>query len=488
MSTTSTSTTPTPVTDRPLLAVRGLRKSFGPSQVLKGVDLEVRAGEVHALLGPNGAGKSTLIKILAGIHPADGGSVEVRRVDGTPGRLGVIHQDLGLVDALTVRENLALGRKGVRRAGVLIDHGRERARARRELAAVSLDVDPDTTLSELSLGEKSLVAVARMLAEDADVIVLDETTAALTQGESAWLLTRMQEIAGRGAAVVLVSHRLHEVVEHCAATTLLRDGEVAHSGPTPDIDALHGLFVGGAGWARDTVPAPSQGPVRLALRGVEADGVGPLDLEVRAGEVLGLVGPLSSRLYRVGHVLAGHLAVDAGERRVTPREGGRRERTAFLPEDRKLQGILPLLEVGTNMTISSLPSVSRASWLSRGGERGAIERAMKLLDVQPPDSSLRIDALSGGNQQKALLGRAMLCDPDVYVLCEPTRGVDVGTRHAIYRFIADRRAAGAAVVVITIDPDDAFAVCDSIALVRDGRVAPPRSCSQITTVDLLGEM
>ncbi|MEV4420143.1 sugar ABC transporter ATP-binding protein [Patulibacter sp. NPDC049589] len=472
----------------PLLSIAGLRKSFGSTPVLRGIDFTARAGQVHGLLGTNGAGKSTMIKVLAGHHDADAGTIDVRdhrQVDSV-GRIGVVHQDLALVDALTVRDNFHLSRRGgLTRAG-LVDVRRERGAVTNALRAVNLDLDPETPLSELTLGTKSLLAVARLLANDADVLLLDEVTAALTRRESSWLLTEMRRLADEGRAVIVVSHRLHEIVEFCDEVTLLRDGSVAYAGPTPDLRGLHAMFEsGGARPAREAGAEPRTGPVALRLDTVSRGEVGPIDLTVRRGEVVSVVGALSSGLYELGHLAAAATKPASGRRALSGREPGTPARCGFVPEDRKALGILPRLDVAANLTISAERRVFPRLWAGPASERRSVDVVMDDLSVHPRDPTMKIEDLSGGNQQKVLMGRTQLLDPDLLVLCEPTRGVDVGTRHAIYEYIESARASGAAILVVTIDVDDALAVADRVVVIESGSITSTHHRDEVDPVALL---
>jgi ribose transport system ATP-binding protein len=472
----------------PLVDVSCVSKSFGSNRVLKDVDLAARPGEIHALLGPNGAGKSTLIKILSGYYREDTGTISVRswRDATRPGRVGVAHQDFGLIDILSVRENFHLARNGgITRLGVIALR-RERRGALEALRAVHVDVDPETQLTELGLGLKSLLVVARLLADDADVLLLDEVTAALTRSESDRVLTEMRRIADSGRAVVMVSHRLHEVVEHCDSVTVLRDGAVAYSGATPEMGRLHELLESGGehDYAHRPHKGSSERPVLLDLSNVASDAIGPIDLQVRGGEVVAVIGSLSSGLYDIGHLAAGRMPVRSGRRTVASRHG-MKPRCAIVPEDRRAQGILPFLEVAANLTVSAQNRAGRHGFLKTGIERSLVRHSMQMLSVQPPDPSMKIESLSGGNQQKVLMGRSGLVDPDLLVLCEPTRGVDIRTRRAIYEYVDSVRGSGAAVLVVTIDVDDALAVGDRIAVVENGRISDVLNRAQADTVNLL---
>jgi ribose transport system ATP-binding protein len=455
-----------------LLEVQQLQKAFGATQALRGVSMSVRAGEIHGLVGPNGAGKSTLIKILTGIHVADAGKVTVSRTVGSgKGRIGVVHQDLGLIDMLTIRENLRLSRGSAPTRFGFVRWREERRAAARELHAVELDLDTDTAVGDLGIGEKALVAVARVLAHDADILILDEVTAALTRKESTYVLEAMRSVANSGRGVIVVSHRLNEIVENCDAVTVIRDGQVAHAGTTPTLRELHDLL---SGQRKDPAPErrakmrPRASRPVLSLHQAVGAGVGPIDLELYAGEVVAMIGSLASGLYAVGHLVAGVSPLESGERKL--QAGSSSGSISLVAEDRHRQGLLLGLPVDVNMSISAWRKFTRASWIRRDLEQSAVAHEMAELDVRPKDPKLKIETLSGGNQQKVLLGRASMNGSEILVLCEPTRGVDVATRRAIYDFASRVRQNGGAVLVITIDFDDALAMADRILILQDGAI------------------
>jgi ribose transport system ATP-binding protein len=458
----------------PLVTMRNITKRFGGSQVVSNADLILQPGRLHALLGPNGAGKSTLIKMLSGVYRVDGGSIQSRGRDGaTAARIAFVHQNLALVDDLTVRENLYLERAGSAIFAGVINKKAEHRAAMSSLAAVKTDVDPETPLGDLSLGQKTLVAVARLLNSDVDVIVLDETSAALTRRESDWLYAEARRFADGGGAVLAVTHRLGEVVKHCDHATVMTDGRVTFEGPMPGLDALHSMMARGLTSEPPVRQNASGREVVVRLSSAGTDAIHPGDLEVRSGEVLALVGPLSSRLYEIGHLIAGRSAATSGQVEVVGT-------AAFVPEHCQNQALLPGLSVRENMTIGYLKRFSKLGRVARRAEDLEVSQQITALDIQPPAPEASVSELSGGNQQKVMMARAALGNPHCYILCEPTRGVDVKTRHAIYRFIQKVSAEGAAVVIITIDVDDAYAVAHRIGLVRTGGV--------IDSIHLRGEM
>ncbi|MER6711700.1 sugar ABC transporter ATP-binding protein [Streptomyces sp. NPDC000877] len=463
-----------PFGPEPLVRVRGLGKRFGGTVALAGVDLDVHAGSVLALLGPNGAGKSTLIKILAGVHQADAGQITVAGHplgSHTASRsMSFIHQDLGLVDWMTVAENIALTTGYARRAG-LISWRRTRERCVGALRIVAGHLDPDAPVSALAPADRSLVAIARALAARARLIVLDEPTARLPAADSARLFSVLHDLRDRGHAVLYVSHRLDEVYQVADTFAVLRDGRlVSHrplAGHSPARLVQDIVGAEEAPAARRPARAPAHAPAVLTLDGVRTARTAPVSLELAAGEVLGLVG-----LSDAGHTDLGRALAGAG-----PLLGGRavlhgrpyRPRTVaeavargvgFVPGDRLREGCLAELTVRENLMANPRAGGGPAPrWIGPRRERA---RAAALIDrfaVRPRDSETPIATLSGGNQQKVMIGRWLRADLRLLILEEPTAGVDVGAKAAIHRLLQQALEAGLAVLLLSTDFEEVAGVC-----------------------------
>jgi ribose transport system ATP-binding protein len=468
--------------------VEGLGKAFGRNQVLRGIDLTFEPGQVTGLMGANGAGKSTLIKILDGIYPADHGRIvlgetPVRSLGGRSD-VGFIHQDLGLVDSLSITENLRLGAGGgITRVGI-IDHGAERRAARDAMAKVGVSHPVDTPLSELSPGEKTLVAVARVLERGATTLFVDEATSTLPPTEAATVIASLRAAARAGATVVIVTHKLSEILDVADRVVVLIDGRVARDAPTTglDRDSLTRLLVDRDVARREPRPAaPVAHETRVTVRDAYAGKAGPVNLTLRGGEIVGLTGRPGSGLHDIAFLVAGRLRPLAG---VVDLHGNHR-RTAFVPPHRESQGGFAELDVTTNMTISSLRRfLGPARLLRLGAERSTVRDYVGRLSIRPPDESTEYGTLSGGNKQKVIFGRALLREPRVVVLCEPTRGVDVSTRADIYALVREVAATGVAVLITTSDAEDLFSVCDRIGTVADGRPRTPRPIADLDPADL----
>ncbi|MCK9248316.1 MAG: sugar ABC transporter ATP-binding protein [Solirubrobacteraceae bacterium] len=468
--------------------IRGLTKSFGSHAVLHGIDLRIGEGEFVGLMGPNGAGKSTLIKILAGVHGNYGGELRFggERVPSLAGRddVGFIHQDLGLVDDMSIVDNLRLGEAPLRRLGPLLHHGREARAAADALALVGLERSVDTPVGALSPGEKTLVAVARLLARGARVLVVDEATSTLSPADAQQLIDSLKRTTAEGATVIMVSHKLSEILRVCDRIVVVLDGRLVEDRPAEglDHDGLVELLVA---HEVDGHPGGEREPARpgeelVRLEGAVAGRAGPVDLVVHAGEVVGLTGLAGSGLHDVAFLAHGSAVPDRG-RVVRPPSAT----TALVPPYRERQGGFDEHSIARNLTISALPRW-RAPWrlLRTGVERRDARDVVGRLDVRPGDPERAYGDLSGGNKQKVVFGRALLRDPRLYVLCEPTRGVDVQTRREIYRLIDELRSGGAGVLVVTSDFEDLVAVADRMSVVVDGRVGPFLVADDMSAKDL----
>ena len=461
------------------IQVTGLTKSFGSNQVLRSLDLTIPPGDFVGLMGPNGAGKSTLIKILDGVYRRSGGKITYGGESvtdlGSRQEVGFVHQDLGLIDDLSVSDNLRLGAPPMRRLGPLLNRGREREAAERALAEVGLDCSPDALVGILSPAEKTLVAIARTLDQGARVLFVDEATSTLPPPDAARLIAALRQTASRGASVIMVSHKLSEILDATSRIVLLLDGKIVADSPSAELDrpALVSMLVRHerekateeAGVAARRVP-DAEGTELLRLEGVWGGLIRGVDLSVCSGHVLGLTGLPGSGLHDLAHLVHGTKRPTRGE--VVRAKG---VVSGLVPPHRESEG--GFLEQSTldNLTISSLPRWrSPARLLAGTALRRDGAEMIDRLAISPSDPLAAFGTLSGGNKQKTVFGRVLMRRPAVYVLCEPTRGVDVGTRMEIYQLIEQLAEDGAGVLIVSSDSEDLFAVCDRIAVVNDGRL------------------
>ncbi len=487
-----------------LLSVRGVVKSFPGVRALRGVSFDVAAGEIHALVGENGAGKSTLIKVLGGAVVPDAGEVllDGRRLGtGDPlaaARAGirVIWQELSLVPGLTVAENLWLGRE---RGGWWLSRREMTERAQRALDDLGAGISAAATTGTLSVAQQQLVEIARAMLDDergaaARVLVLDEPTSSLPGADAARLLARVKALAARGVGIIYISHRLEEVFEIADRITVLRDGEVTGTTAARDIDrrGLVRLMVGRD--LADEFPARrrSAGDVVLEAAGLSAPPrFAHADIVVRRGEIVGLTGLVGAGRTSVGLALSGALRA-AGRIRLGGRDVAFRSPrealdagVALIPEDRKAEGIFPLLGVRENTTISSLARFVRLGLIDSAGERTAAEGAIRDFAVRCAGLGQPAGTLSGGNQQKLLLARALLEERRVVILDEPTRGVDVGAKSEIYGLIARLTERGLGVLMISSELPELLGMADRIVVMREGRTVGEVARADATEVRIM---
>lgn len=468
------------------VSLTGLTRSFSGVQALKGVDLELVGGEVHALCGENGAGKSTLIQILGGAIRPDGGSISI---DGREVRfsgpaaaidagIAVIHQELSLVEAFSVAENLALG--GEPRVGPWINRRAIVRQARERLELLGFPLDPTAPVGSLTIGQRQQVEIAKALVRDVRVLVLDEPTAALSGAETERLFAVLRSLQARGVAILYVSHHLEEVFEISDRITVFRDGRRIGSWPRTEItlDRVVAEMVGEAVDVRER-PArrPSAEPLLVVSAAVGATLRG-VDLSVSPGEVVGLTGlsgagheELASALFGAARLTSG--AISWKGRPYRPRhpvEASARG-VAMVPADRRRLGLVPTQGITENVTIASYPALSRWGWLSSRRRRALAEKWCKAFDVAASSLSKPVLTLSGGNQQKVLLARWAARDPELLILNEPTRGIDVKTREAIHRWVDEQADAGRCVLLVSSDTQELTRLADRCIVLRDGRVA-----------------
>ncbi len=467
----------------PLLEVRGLTKRFGGTLALDAVDLDLAAGVVTALLGENGAGKSTLIKILAGVHEPDAGEIRLRGRLVSSGResslpISFVHQDLGLVNGMTVAENVALVTRYPRRLGLITWRGVLR-QAAAALEAVGGGIDPEVKVGELPAAERSVVAIARALAVAADILVLDEPTAALPEHDVARLLTRLRRLRERGLAILHVTHRLDEVFRVADRVTVLRDGRRVLSAPVAETTpaALVRSIIGRALDEVFQAPPRARGEAVLAVGDLVTDGAGPASLTLHAGEVLALVGLRGAGHHALGRAIFGAAPVHAGQmelegrpyRPVLPADAVARG-LAFVSSRRGEESLLPNLTVRENLLPNPAARPELPGLLGTPKEAMRARAAVAAYAVRPADPERAAATLSGGNQQKVVLARWLEGPARVLILEEPTFGVDVAAKAEVYRLLAAATAAGRSVLLISSDFEEVAGVAHRALILSRGRV------------------
>nr|WP_223182668.1 MULTISPECIES: sugar ABC transporter ATP-binding protein [unclassified Streptomyces] len=469
-----------------MLRIEGIRKTFPGVVALDSVDFDLRRGEVHVLLGENGAGKSTLIKMLSGAYRPDAGRITVGgqevRIQGAQDseRLGIatIYQEFNLVPDLTVAENIFLGRQP-RRFG-LIDRKRMEADAAALLTRVGVDVDPRTPVRELGIARLQMVEIAKALSLDARVLIMDEPTAVLTTEEVDKLFRIVRRLREEGVGIVFITHHLEEIAALGDRVTVLRDGRSVDQVPasTPE-DELVRLMVGRSIDQQYPRERGETGAPLLKVAGLTRTGTfHDVGFEVRAGEVVGLAGLVGAGRTEVVRAVFGADPYDSGTVEVQGRplrpgdvNAAMDAGIGLVPEDRKGQGLVLDATVQENLGLVTLGRASRAGFVDRAGQREAADRISRQLKVRMAGLHQRVGTLSGGNQQKVVIGKWLLADTKVLILDEPTRGIDVGAKVEIYQLINELTASGHAVLMISSDLPEVLGMSDRVLVMSQGRIA-----------------
>lgn len=495
----------------PVLSLRNVSKTFAGTQALKDLDLDIKAGEVHALVGQNGSGKSTLIKVLANFHTPDPGSkalfngheFALGRRDADDGHhLRFVHQDLGLVLEMSATENLALNSEFVTAPGGRVRWREQARRTRTMLRRLGVDLDVSRPLSEATPVERTIVAIAAALTgweSGRGLLVLDEPTAVLPHTEVDRLLEIVREVQRLGASVIYVSHRLDEIFAIADRVTVLRDGNLTATRDTAELNtqSLAELMVGDRVNASFRLGRPAVTDVQpvLEVEGLAAGHLERLDLAVAPGEILGVAGFAGSGAEEVPYLLAGvrpslnpagRMRRDGGEWQ--PASRLRREQLPLVPADRQGEAVVADFTVAENLSLRVVDRVAVGTTVSPKQERSLVDEWIRKLEVKVAGRDASIMSLSGGNQQKVIIGRCLASEPRVLVLAEPTAGVDVGTRQAIYELIGQLADEGLAVVVTSTDTTDLLALCSRVVVLVEGTVAHQLVGDEINEKALLTAM
>lgn len=497
--------TPAPESTAALLSLRGIRKRFGGVVALEGVDFDLRSGEIHALLGENGAGKSTLINILGGIHRPDEGKI---RVEGEAVQIGsvtdadrlgirLIHQELALAPNLSIADNLFLGREPVRFG--LLDRRRlvtDAERLRDELGLPELG-DVSACVGELNVARRQLVEIARALAVRVRILVLDEPTASLSESETEALFGKLRRLRGQGVGIIYISHRLEEISRLADRITVLRDGRSIGTQRAADLN-LQQLITWMVGRElREHYPRlpHTPGEVALSVRRLRAPGVNEVSFDLRGGEVLGLAGLVGAGRTELARVLGGLVPATGGEiaigghpvRLHSPADA-RVAGITLVPEDRKRDGLVMTQTVGFNLALPWTHLWARGCLPDYQRRDAIVARAVKDFGIKASSADAKIGTLSGGNQQKVVVGKWMEQPPKILILDEPTRGVDVGAREEIFALIGRLVAQGMAVLLISSDLPEVMNLSHRLALYRDGRIVRQGVSAGFTPGQVMAEL
>lgn len=471
-----------------VIAVRGITKSFSGVQALKGIDLEIQPGEIHCLAGENGSGKSTLIKIISGVYTPDAGTISLNGVDyaklspieSIMGGVQVIYQDFSVFPNLSVMENLALNTELASKRK-LVNWRRVRRIAEEAVAQIDFKVDLEAKVGTLSVADRQLVAISRALMHDAKLIIMDEPTTALTKKEVDALFRIILDLKARGIAILFVSHKLEEVFEISERFTIIRNGELAASLPTEELDRKKfSYFMTGREFEEShfTVSG-SAGEPALEVDGLSlTGGFEDISFQLRPGEIVGITGLLGSGRTELALSLFGALRPEAGEIRLKGKPvsfGGVRDAIdagiGYVPEDRLTEGLFLERSIGDNIVIAEIDKVAVSRGIyDDGRKRTEAQRWIDELRIAAHDQDNPANTLSGGNQQRIVLAKWLATNPDILILNGPTVGVDIGSKHDIHQVLQDLAARGMAVIVISDDIPEVIGNCNRILVMKAGRI------------------
>ncbi len=489
-----------------LLQVNNVTKSFPGCKALDNVGLTVRKGSVHALMGENGAGKSTLIKVLTGVYQADEGEIFINGEKvffSTPKEaldkgISTIYQELDLIPELSVAENIFLGREIMK--GKLIDWKKTHEKAREIMESIHIDIDTKSTLSSHSTAIQQMVSIARAVSVQAKLVVMDEPTSSLDEKEVAILFQVIKDLKSRGVSIIFITHKLDEVFQICDEMTIMKDGVVVANADVEKISKLEmvSLMVGrDSSGIVDNKKDYSRVNVReesvLAVKNLKhGSKVVDQSLDLKKGEILGLAGLLGSGRTELVRLVFGVDKPESGEIYVkqekvhfkSPR-AAMKKNMAFCFEDRKVEGIIPNMSVKNNITLAILPRISKLGVVSNKKQDEIVGKYIDALKIKVSDPSQPIKSLSGGNQQKVLLARALASNPELLILDEPTRGIDVGAKKEILDITESLAEEGISVLLISSELQELVSSCSKISIIRDGKRVGELNGEEISEKEIL---
>lgn len=470
-----------------MIEMSGISKAFSGNVVLQDVQFSIADGEIHALMGENGAGKSTLMKILTGIYTRDAGEV---KVDGQPvvfhspkeaeaHGIAVIHQELNILPALTVAENLFLGNEKTYGATGILKTREMNKEATRILAKLGLDIDVRQLAGELSVGKQQIIEIAKAIASDAKYIIMDEPTAALTDREIQTLFTTINELKAKGISFVYISHRMEEIFAICDRITILRDGQYVGVRTIKEttFDEIVQMMVGRELGERFPERHAKIGEVKLEVKNLSCDRVCQnIHFSVRKGEVLGIAGLMGAGRTEVAQAIfgyrkktSGELFIDGQKVSITNPIQAMNHKIAFVTEDRKTQGLVLDFSIKENMMLTNLEKISKVGVVNRTREEEICQGYIEQLRIRTSSANLAVSALSGGNQQKVVIAKWLGTEPEILILDEPTRGVDIGAKKEIYTIINELAKQGVAVIMISSELPEIIGMADRVLVMHEGK-------------------
>jgi len=480
-----------------MIEMTGISKAFNGNTVLNNVQFNLREGEIHALMGENGAGKSTLMKILGGIHQKDAGEI---KVDGQPVHfkstkdaekcgIVIIHQELNILPDLSVAENLFLGKEKTYGFGILKSREMEEE-AQQLLSKLGLNVHPRTRAGDLSVGKQQIIEIAKAIASNAKYIIMDEPTAALTDREIHTLFKTIRELKEKGISFVYISHRMEEIFAICDRITILRDGQYVGERNIPEttFDEIVAMMVGRELGERFPERKAEIGEVKLEVRNLTVKGLFEnISFNVRKGEVVGMAGLMGAGRtevvetifgYRKAH--SGDILIDGKKVSIKSPMDALKQKIGYVTEDRKTKGLVLDFSIQENVSLANLKKVSTSGVVSKEKESSLVNQYIKQLKIRTSSPKQSAKSLSGGNQQKVVLAKWLGTEPEVLILDEPTRGVDIGAKKEIYQIINDLAQAGVAILMISSELPEIIGMADRVLVMHEGKLTGEVSKEEMT--------
>lgn len=471
-----------------MLQMKGITKSFSGNMVLRDVQFDLAPGEIHALMGENGAGKSTMMKVLTGIHPKDGGTIHWKGKEVTfktpqeaeEAGIAVIHQELNILPYLSIAENLFLGKEETLGKTGILKTKKMETEAKERLAALGLHVDPAAEAATLSVGQQQIVEIARALSSNAEVIIMDEPTAALTDREIEQLFKTVRALKEQGVAFIYISHRMEEIFAICDRITVLRDGEWVGVKRIADtnFDEIVQMMVGRALGDRFPIRTCEVGETVLEVTGLAREPYfRDISFDVKQGEIVALAGLMGAGRTEIVQSLFGYRKASAGEVKIngkvvkirTPYDAIQ-EGLAYVTEDRKSEGLILDFSVEENISLTNFKDLSANGLMSAKKERALFDRMKERLGIRTSSPELPVKSLSGGNQQKVVLSKWLGTNPSILILDEPTRGVDVGAKKEIYSIMNELAEKGVAIVMISSELPEVLGMADRVLVMHEGKL------------------
>lgn len=485
-----------------VLLMRGISKSFGTNKVLDNVDFELKEGEVHALLGENGAGKSTLLNILTGTFKEDEGSIAIngKTVDvknlNTARQMGIVrvHQELQLVQEMTVGQNIFLGREP-RTKLKMIDYDRIFKEADEVLKRLDADFSSRDIVSSLSTAQQQLIEISKAILQDFVILALDEPTSSLTNNEIEKLMVTIDKLRKEGKAIIYISHRMEEIFRIADRATILRDGKLIGTVNTKDTNRaeLIKMMVGrDISEQRFNLESHAQKQVALEVRGLSGRGFKDISFKVHKGEVLGFSGLVGAgrtevmrAVFGIDRHTDGEILVSGKKVNIRNPLDAQKEGIMLIPEDRKYQGMVGILKNKDNIVLSNLKKYARGGVINHRDILKDAKHYMELMKVSPPDENMETRRLSGGNQQKVVIGRILNVNPDILILDEPTRGIDINVKFEIYKLVRQLANEGMAVIMISSELPEIISLSDRVMIMYEGRVTGELDSSALSEESIM---